>query len=725
MLDLRHYALALGGAIAILGAPAASAQEATPADPSEQAIATGDGEIIVTAQRRSERLRDVPISMTVANAEALELAGVTNMMDLALITPGLNIDRFATATQPTIRGVTTRENSPGNDANVSIYVDGVYQASQQANGFDLPDIERIEVSKGPQGTLYGRNATGGAIQIFTARPEYDFGGSVTASYASFNESTVRGYVNVPLVDNVLALNIAAYQQHTDGYYNDLLNGGDFGEVNSTLLRAKLLYEPTSWLNFLLAAQYSDREDETVGAGSPLNGNSVGSLTPGTIVPTRPYDVAVNDPFFNVESRQISLASSADLGFATLGAITAHQDVDIHFLAEGDFTSLNASAYRNSQPAETFSQEVTLTSNGDSRIDWVTGVFYYENTGAYDPLGVESGGAPILTRFGSQDTEAYAIFGEVNFELTERLSLIAGVRYSHEVHTLSGHTGAATPNLELAEASFQATTPRLSLIYELTPDTNVYFTYSEGFKSGGFNTSGLSGLVPFDQELVDAFEIGLKSQPSDSLRYNIAAFHYDYTDQQVLSFIVLPGGATAQRTLNAAASEIYGLEADLNWEISEDWTLNAGLSLLHAEFTDYPVAAVQLPILTGGVPCNCGNAPGSVNATGNQLIRAPEQTLNLGLIYGRDFAPGRFQASAMYYYTSDYVFTTDERIGQPAYGTLGARASFAPAGTSWRLSVFGQNLTDEEIIVATSIIPQGDGVWYGAPRTFGVQVDYNF
>jgi iron complex outermembrane receptor protein len=681
--------------------------------------------IVVTAQRRNESARDVPISLTVANEETLQQNQITNITDLPLITPGLNVDRFGISTQPTIRGITTRENSPGMDASVAIYVDGVYQPNQGANGFDLPDVSRIEVSKGPQGTLFGRNAAGGAIQIFTRRPDYEFAGHVGASYGNFDTRKIEGWLNTPLASNVAALTVSGYHEESEGYYRDLVNGGAFGAVDSSLIRGKLLIEPTDWLSFILTGQYSKRDDDSVGAGSPLNGNASARLIPGTIVPDVPYDVAVNDVFTSVENTTLSLNTEADLGFATLTSITASNDVDLGYSVEGDFTSANVSRFIADVYTKTFSQELLLTSaDNDSAFNWVTGIFYYNSEGAYDPLGVEANGNIVLRRFGQQETDAYAVFGEATVDISDSLTLIGGVRYSYEEHFLRGHSGTA-PNVDLADESWESTTPRISLVYKLTPEINTYFTFSQGFKSGGFNTAGLSSLDPFGPEHVDAYETGIKAEFDGGIRLNAATYYYDYTDQQVLTIVQLPGNVQAQRTLNAASSEIYGFEFDGFMPVTHELSIIGTVSLLHAEYSDYADALVQVPILTNGVPCLCGNAASVIDATGNQLIRAPEFTFSVGLNYENELDIGTLKASTSLFHSSSYAFTTDERIAQDAFENLSARASFKPSGSAATFSVWGQNLTDSTVIEGTSILPNGDGVWYAAPRTYGVSISMDF
>ena len=269
-------------AIATSAAPAAqtaaapqteAAQAPTPAPVPLSATNENNGEIIVTAQRRAESTTDVPISLTVRNQQQLTQLGIQSIRDLHVGTPGLRIDRNGVSLQPSIRGVTALDGNPGNDANVAIYVDGVYRPNPAANNIDLPDVEQIEVLKGPQGTLFGRNATGGAIRITTARPSYTPGGSATVGYGSFNDVTARGTLTGPIVGNSIAASLSGYYEHNDGYLHDLTRGGAHtGGLESYLVRGKILIDPAPGVSVLLSAHYSRRIDGSL-AGQPFNGNT--------------------------------------------------------------------------------------------------------------------------------------------------------------------------------------------------------------------------------------------------------------------------------------------------------------------------------------------------------------------------------------------------------------------------------------------------------------------
>ena len=707
--------------VAALAWPAVvHAQDSTDSETTETAASDV---IIVTAQRRAESTTDVPISLTVRNEEQLQKLGIDTIRDLHVGTPGLRIDRNGISVQPSIRGITALDGNPGNDANVALYVDGVYRPNPAANNIDLPDVEQVEVLKGPQGTLFGRNATGGAIRISTMRPSFTPKGSVTLGYSSFDTYMAKGFVTGPINEDTLAVGLSAYYENSDGYLDDLTNGGKpTGGLESLLVRGKLLFQPSDSFEVLLSAHYSDRSDETL-HGQPFAGNTSARGIDGVIIPIKPYDVANNgNPRVDVEEFSFSANATLDLGFADLNSITAYNDVDVYSPVESDYTNINLQLFYNYTKQETFSQEFTLSSNGEGPLQWLAGVFYYDDDAAYYPLKVVTSGFPFDI-FGRQTTEAWSGFGELTYEVVPNLTLIAGLRYSNEKRALSGAFGVKDYP-PIADKTFDSFTPRLSARYELPSGANLYATFSQGFKSGGFSASSLNP-VPFNPEKVSAYEVGFKSAPSGPVRGSVAAFYYDYTNQQVQAATTLENGTTVGATTNAASSEIYGAEFEGSARLTSEFSLMATVSVLHARYSDYPNAFAQTPIIQDGVVCLCGNSGANIDATGNQLVRAPDFTASVTADYTKEIAAGTISASATYYHSDSFFFTPDNRVGQPAYDTLGARLSFTTADENWTLAVWGKNLTDEVIYQGASILPAADGVLFAPPRSFGVEASYRF
>jgi iron complex outermembrane receptor protein len=723
-----------GGALALSVATTAEAQIAG----SEAAEGATLTEVIVTAQRRDERLLDVPLSITVQSGESLERAGVAAVRDLHNVTPGLRIDRNGGSVQPAIRGVTAIDGNPGNDPNVAMYIDGVYRPSAGANNLDLPDVERIEVLKGPQGTLFGRNATGGAILIHTKRPTFDPEGRITLGYGNFDDRVAKGYFSGPLVPDKVAVSLAGFYERNDGYLHDLANGGRrTGALKSRLVRGKLLVKPTEKVSLLISGLYANRDDGSM-AGQPYQGNTVARYVrpppftaanpavgrPGVIIPTRPWDVANNfDPSIHYKEKAVSARADFDLGFANLSSISAYTHLKGDSRTESDYTNIFVNTYRAEARQKTFSQELNLTSSTEGPLNWVLGLFYYRDRAAYDPLTV---GNPLgnFLIYGQQNSNAYAVFGEVSYDITDRLNLIAGLRYSRERRRLYGSFNARN-FLFRAGRTFESTTPRVSLRYQFNDATNIYATYSQGFKSGGYTVSSLNTNA-FLPEKVRAYEVGIKSSPRKTISFTAAAFYYDYLNQQVQTAVTI-NNAQVGVTANAASSEIYGAELDATVKPFPELTVSAAVSLLHARYKRYPNATVQRPrLLANGQPCLCGNiAVNGFDASGAQLIRSPDATFSLTGTYTKEFAVGTMSLSANLYYSDSFFFTPDNRVKQPSYTTVGARASFEPAGTKVKVSVWGRNLTNETVYQGASILADADGVLFAPPRSYGVELEYRF
>ena len=742
----QHRYLASAAMVAaMLSGSAALAQAVADAPQDAQASAAASGDIIVTAQRRSERARDVPISLTALTGDQLVAAGVTDTSSLTNVTPGLKMDRVGNFTLPAIRGITTTVTGPGADANVAIYLDGIYQPSTTSNTFDLPDVERVEVLKGPQGTLFGRNATGGAIQVFTRDPSYTPNGSVTVSYGSFNTLTVKGFVSAPLVTDKVALSVAGFYESSDTYYRNLRPSGPGLEGAETkLVRAKLRLDPTDNLKIVLTGRYSDRRESVAIYGSPLNGNTVGRLlAPDAIIPVRPYDVALNDESRpqRVRAWDMSGRIEYELGSGTFTSLTGYThsklsnvlDADYSYAPNGLGVNYHVSTYD-----KYFSQELSYASAMDGPFNFVVGAFYTKGEGAWHPLSVQTPTFAVSI-YGIQKVESVAGFGEVYFDVTDRFSIIAGLRYSWEQRSLDSATvfGLNAPRPAAlnrrGQQSWDSATPRLSLRYKLTPDSNVYFTYSQGFKSGVYNTSASTNDLA-NPEKIRAYEIGYKGRIADAVSLNAAAFYYDYKDLQA-NVLTNVGGVPLSFLRNAARARIFGFEADASVQFSSAFDIRAAVSVLDGKYKDFTSASVNVPctnIPAAGVPCstvgtptNTGNRSVPYDASGMRMIRAPEFTASITGNAHFDMAGGQLDLTGTMYYSSRLFFTFDQRIQQPGYVSLDARASWSPANSGLTLAVYGKNLTDNAVIGGTFITEVADGVSYMPPRSYGMSASYKF
>ena len=711
-------------------------------------------EIVVTAQRREERLRDVPISVTALSGDDLEKAGVENVHGLQNVTPGLQMERIGTYQIPALRGVGAVLTDPTTDAAVGIFLDDVYQPGLATTALDLPDIERVEVLKGPQGTLFGRNTSGGAIRVITKSPSYDLAGSVTASYGNFDAASIKGFISGPIVADKVAASIAVHVERSDSYYRNVVPGqsaivGSRAEPEpnkSILVRGKLKFDPTEDLSILITGRYSNSKQSTL--YSALNGNSANKLLdPNTITATRPWDVALNSlSALSVEVRDVSSKINLNLGPGVLSSVTSYtkgttvqvQDSDGAFGPSG-LTNM----FYPTQAEHWFSQDLTYTSTLNGPLNFIGGVSYFNGRGAWDPLGVDLGFGPQngITIYGTGKVESIAGFGEATLKATEHLTLIGGLRYSWEKRSMSsdvlvGGVDLPKPSGDLTfrgERTWDKFTPRVSVSYALTDLDNIYFTYSQGFKSGLINTNYVGPpetLDVVDPETISAYEVGYKGNPIDAVTLNLAAFYYDEKNVQESIYQIvtdeLGNQVPLSRSLNAANIEIKGVDADATINFGQSFNLRIAAAYLDATIKSFPNAGRNVPRLdANGNPLNDGNQTLEYDASGQTNILSPKYTMTITPTAHATVAGGELTLTGSVYYSSKTYYTFDHRISQGGYVTLGARASWSPDNSGLTYSVYGENLTNKAILGGAFIFPTGDNVLYKPPRTFGASVQYRF
>lgn len=709
----------------LLAASGISALSCTPAfsqgrSVAEDASTTGD--IIVTAQRRAERLQDVPISVTAVSGETLAEAGVTSTKELSMVVPGLRVETTGAYVQPTIRGISTSVVSPTAESNIATYVDGVYQTTQVAAIYELPDVERVEVLKGPQGTLFGRNATGGAILINTIRPDLnEVNGMVSASYGRFNQVVLKGFASSPIIEDRLALGVSGFFEDRDGFRRHLLqNRRRVGKVQSMLLRGKLRFQPWEGADFTLTGLYTDRDDFDAVKNTNYRGNNAARRTlPASQIASRAWEFSGNeDPYALSKQRSISFRGEIEAGPGTITTTTAYTHDTNELASDSDNSPLAGTYIVTPGFSKTFQQEVVYATDKIGRFQGVAGLFYFRNKGGQD-LNVNRN---ALTIFQRDQAESMAAFGEVVFDVTDRLSVLGGLRYSWDKQKAfatavpgTGLKPAVIPRL--GQKDWHAWTPRASVLYKVTDRTNVYFTYSQGFKSGLFNTVAFQA-TPVNPERVKAYEVGLKTSELSGLSLNLAGFYYDYKNLQQPTAI-LNAGVPRQELRNAASSEIYGFEAEGNWRLSDAFSLTAGLTYLHARFESYPLALINVPRV------DFGNNQVFADVSGNTLIRSPNWSGNLTARYATDVGLGRLEAIGTVFYSSKFYLEPSNRITQPQYALVNASVGLQPAGTAFEVRLWGKNLTNQSVIFGANPSAGGDTIFHGPPRTYGVEVSYRF
>jgi iron complex outermembrane receptor protein len=679
--------------------------------------------VVVTAQKRSQHLEDVPISIAVVKGEDLSASGVNNTIALRELVPGLNMSENGIYLQPTIRGITTSITNPGADSNVAIYLDDFYQPSQAGNVFDLPDVDRVEVLKGPQGTLFGRNATGGAIQVFTREPTFIPTGTLSASEGVYDvggaDTKFTGFVAGPLLDNILAASLSANYEKNDGYMRNLLYGDRLGYENYSI-RGKLLLKLNDDAKFILGGSYSHRDDMSALALTALNGNiSARAVNPAIVLPANGYDVIQNlQPHLESNAYSANLRGEFDTSVGQITSLTGWIYDNIYKNdADSDASPLSLVEFLNPSYSKSYSQEFNFASKWDSPLSMIAGANYFHDDSAYAPL-------IVLNTFSAQAkqlTSAEALFAELTYKWSDRWSLLAGLRYSDE-HKHAYASVNPEPYSSLGEKSFTSKTPRASVNYKVADQSNVYFTYSSGFKSGLFDAIGFN-RIPILPEKIDAFEVGFKTRATN-YSFEAAAFYYNYFDLQVGA---LRGPIISDQ--NAGGAKIAGLDLNGTMLVAQDLRVHASLSYIpKAEYVHFPNADASVPITVSpitGLACTaCGNADVAVDASGYRLIRTPKVSAAAGFTYAHRLGLGELGLSSNLYYSSAYALDVTGRTQQGSYVTLSSDVSWTLK--AWRFSLWGRNLTDDRhIVVETGIGSAGDLVNYAPPLQVGVAVNYAF
>jgi iron complex outermembrane receptor protein len=710
--------------VALLAALATPAYAQPAADTAASGAAESDagvGEIVVTAQRRAERLTDVPIAITAITGEALEEAGVQNTMDLTAVVPGLNFTSTGAFGQPTVRGVGTTVAQNGNEANVAMYIDGVYQPNQVANVQNIVGIQQIEVLKGPQGTLFGRNATGGAIRVTTRAPSFTPTGEFEASYGNFEATRAQAYVSGPLAHN-FAANLAVLYTDGGAYTDNVFLGNETSYNDSLTVRSRLLFELSDTSELVLTATYMDRDYPAATLAYPIDGNYTTTLLPGYVgVNDQSREISLTRNSLNdVESRSVALTGSFDLGATTLTTVTSYVDSQVYITTDLDRTNLSISSLDLPKNMETFVQEFNLVSNGEGPFKWFTGVFYM--TDRHTQTNVINlnfaGGART-----DSNTEAWAAFGEVNYTIGD-FTFIAGTRYSYEDRELIYNNGVNSRS-----GSFDNWTPRVGVRYALTDDSNIYATWSRGFKSGLFDGTTTINLIR--PEEIEAYEVGYKYGAGDT-SFTLAGYYYDYTDIQFARFD--PTSPSISVLLNAAGAEAYGLEAEYATELFENFDVRVSAAYQHAEYTDFPNAIIYCPwgpptlgneLIVPGAFNRCTGQNNTDGASGNKMIRTPEVTLGLNGVYTIPMASGaEFGISGSIYYSDSFFWSPAERLEEPSHVMINGELSYTLANNV-RFALWGRNLADETLMLYVSEAAAGDSASYQAPRTYGVSIGWEF
>ena len=699
----------------------------------EEADASSEGlqQIVVTAERRGENLQKVPITVSAITAQDAKIQGIEGTSDLQNIVPGLTMEPQFGVPLFYLRGVGTQNITGGNETSVATYVDGIYIADMPGTLFAFNNIERVEVLKGPQGTLFGRNATGGLIQVVTRDPGFEPHLDVSAGYGNFQTTEAQVYGTAGLADAVAGDVAIYYHDQAQGWGTNIFNGSNIYQQHDFGARTKELWKIGSDTQVRLSLDYS-RNWSSLSEGREFLPGAFGSgHTPYT---GNFYNTDTNqNPYDLFEAGGAGLFINHDFGWSQLESLTSYRRDRFYFQQDQDGTPLPLIYALIRYYNHDWTQEFKLQSADGSRVNWTGGLFFFDATNTLNPgtfLGsafTALGGQQL--RFADQKTTSYSAYGQATMPLLDNTKLTTGIRFTQDRREFDGYFLTPVQGVNSAasgDKTWGRWTWRAALDQQLGSDALAFLSYNRGFKSGVFNL--LTPTNPaVNPEILDAYELGAKTEWLDHrLRLNASTFLYKYKNMQLSTQQL-----GVSYVLNAAAATLYGVDLDLLFKPINQLTLRTGAEWLHSRYDSFPNAPTQIPspALCTPIPHSTGAPTGgnttcAINAAGNALIGAPDATVNVGANYLWPLGWGDLNADVSYYYNSGMFFQPDDRLKQGAFGVFNSALELALGGGRYDVRLWAKNLGGEKYyaFLATSV---GDTGTPAPPRTYGLTVEMHF
>jgi iron complex outermembrane receptor protein len=725
-------------------------------------------EVRVTARKIEESLQDTPVAVSAFGEQDIERLNPQDLRDIGAYAPNVSVGSIPgfNAAAIAIRGVSTGDIPSSFDPAVTVAVDGFYYGHAQTSLLDMFDLQQIEILRGPQGTLFGKNTIGGVVNVTSKRPTGEWGVEGEVSVGNYSHVEAKAAVDIPFIEDVLAGRFAFMSTQNDGYYTNTVDGEDIGGKDVQTFRGRFLFTPTDSFEALLSFEWEEDRSDTPpvintstaqdpngyygsdlfyflgypgrGTGGPLAQPLGDPFDTGLVSRYEHVDgfadyTSSTGHFFDIEG--VYLNMSWDVLGGTITSITGKRSVDSDLY--NDYLGENVPVYATMRSVyrDTFSQELRFASNISNVFDYQVGVYFQNNEldyinhtslGSGHPFsGILWPAAGLLqTGDGGQETDTFAVFGEANYHLTEKWGLTLGARYTEEEKDFNLRPiGVPESGRVVTDNDWDSVTYRLGTDYRLNDEIMLYATFSTGFKSGGFNeqaTSPATAALSFDEEEADAFEVGMKSDLFDGrLRLNVAAFYTEYEGLQLDSVVPVEGSAIGQESTitNAGSSTVQGVEIEATARVTEYLTLQGTLGYLDAEYDEFDCDLDRNP------------ANGNEDCTVLDVKRTPEVTASGGITFDQPVADlGSLSYNLNFTYTDSYYNDVFNSVGSEHEDVflLNGSITLYEAGERYRIGIFGRNLTDEEYQTS------GLGVanlWsfstYGAPRTYGLELGFNF
>jgi len=745
-----------GASLAALLGGEAGAQEPAAQGAAATGQVAGIEEVIVSARRRDESIQDTPIAMTSIASSQLEGVAALTIGSLQGAAPNVVITMGPTgssAANISIRGIAFADIEKSFDPSVGVYVDGVYIGTSTGQLLDFFDMESIEVLRGPQGTLFGRNTIAGVINVRRTRPTGEWGGKFEVSASDFGTRGARAVLNVPIMPGVLSAKIFEMHQESDGYYRTLDAGKPRGDYNNDNFGASFLLTPNETFDALLTLEKQHQEfDPMTGPLSQEGDVFCPFVVCGGNNTDDIYKVSPGGKQFgDYSAPAATLEMNLDTGAVKYTSVSSYRESKED--QQQDYSTSGLYLATREQKYHQFSQEFRGAGKIGASFDYVAGLYYFDSRYQLDQSTLVFG-APVPAQHTIGTSESYAAFADLNWEIMDRVRLSGGGRWTHDEKSMDTTVGGVAYGK--ASDSWSKFTPKIGLDYRPTDDIMIYGSWSRGYRSGGFNGRGLtlfSATTPYDPETVDAYELGFKSEFLDHrASLNLAAFYTKYKDIQQSTTIAQAGG-TGNETIvtNAAAAKIQGIEADLTVRVTEGLTLRSAFGYTDAKFDEFltsqPVYDIEFPVI--------------FDFSDVDLIYAPKTTLSVNAEYALPLATGsidgEFKADVGYRYLSRYdqqiaadaatpppdvvitpttvvhVSRNDPRLRSDEQNLLDASLSFlwsvgGDKGKA-RITVFSRNLLDDRGTNTAFTVAAWPILWSFAgarePRTYGVQLGYEF
>jgi iron complex outermembrane recepter protein len=703
-------------------------------------------EIVVTVQKRSENIQDAPLSVTAFTGSTLTAAGVTVVSDLGEVDSTLQFSAIGGIATVFMRGLGNPVATAGNEASVPMYIDDVYYSRLSPSFFDLVNVNDVEILKGPQGTLFGRNASAGVLSIYTRDPGNTPVIEGVVGYGNYATTIAQLYASMPVTDQLAAdISLSEYDQ-ASGWGRNVYNGDQTDLNRSFTARSKIIWKPTDSTTVKFIGYYVEQNSEQGELTTPYAGTVGGGVdTYGTITvpPVRPqprfYDVDLDQmPGVTNHTYGGSIRLDQELGIGDFSNISAARKTNETLYEDGDLTPFPLSVVSALPVDQQYSEELQLKSKPGAAVSWIGGFFYLNTLGGYDPIHIHGDtyiaqGINSINLIGEQRLNSFAPYGQVTYPLWRDTNLTAGLRYNKDDLRGFGSTTIypspggplsglgpsflAAPPFDQTR-DFEKLTYKVSLDHHFNPNVMAYALVSTGYKSGTYNTVSISSGA-LNPETVTTYEFGLKTELLDHrLRLDGAVFRNNLKDPQVQS-----SQMGIETVINAGSARSQGVEIESTAILAQGLTARLSATYLQAEFLDFSDAPYfyQRP---GG-----GNNLGSINARGNALPRAPRESLDAGLDYVVDVSSlGKFAFDANLAYSSKFYWDSDNVISEGPLTIVNASAAFTPRhAEALSIRLWVKNLTNKEYysIEYEEQGPAGFAASPAAPRTFGGEFRFKF